>query len=1042
MIEEGLIEKDALVDVHQKQVSKNFNRKAAVAAYDLIMKMDDDEARMFATMVVTDVLHKTMDDNHRTLQRHINDLADARVKFMKRAIAKAYQEQGPTEDLMAAATALEEIEKAWGSEEISEHPRGVGGRFVVNNRKDLNIGQASYDLMSALGANHDTANAGANALHHGGNNLGQFSTQWTSTQDRHNSNAQLYNRVKSGSTFLGQVVPGSPKVQVAAKFGEFVGEHGPNAEKVFGPPTRKSMYRFRGTERKPDEALINLAAAKTARSVRTGSMTEQDTLQFNRIANREAIKLMKIRVEEENKGRPYNRKITSEGTSPSRQERAAGKKKAEEHFAKQRQTVLTTARENTQQVAISYLGNRLPQGQLTDLQLKSGHTPPSEGVIISPTGEIVSQAVGYGDDHYLPFTMATMNQLKGGEYVRTRAQGGPTSEDIYAGLMSGARRLTVVSRSGVFTMEFEDDFRGGRRYNQKAGRMADRYEKLLDAVRSGKVSRKSMDRGQELAIRQEVRERWAPLNASEEIVNAAADKAVQEAKDETKLSPKEVEAGMEKWKDQLKDYPEMEPTSPTALKMQSDIMGQMLDEKALNHRLNGYGYASAMDALHEQFPYYLKKPEYSPRRGYEPGEDRGYVNPRHNRPVNARAGYFDASIDGGTKFSAQFADHQNKHTGEDVERSRTELATDGPRTNGATAAGQTKVLTPQQFALQQGETEQRKQFAEYVAGMRKQINDRIGLDQYSTDSKYDFLFPNKMSDEALKAFAPKPENRDNITTVMSALISREAPLADLRGKPLIDLQASSGAMGRIPFDPEEHITTAGARPFTFTGDEFLPGQSPVSYEENLKEYNNIPALTATVLGELSDDGAYKAEATQAIDYVRRVKDALEYPQGSPEREAALSGGEMGEPSLDLHPVVKLSLETNSVAPLEDYIIQVQKARAIKAASATAVDSQTEAAVDRIGIGTAAPETTKTHEDMVKASAELRDFGYALNRASISSGMDITHKREAQIGAQQLSDRIRSAAERGLSPEEIAGLESEYDAFKSKHRDLFNKVNEQ
>ena len=76
------------------------------------------------------------------------------------------------------------------------------------------------------------------------------------------------------------------------------------------------------------------------------------------------------------------------------------------------------------------------QAALYNLQLASGNTPPSEGVIINANGQIVTQAVGYGDDHYLPFNLKNLKALKGGEYIRTRSVGGLTSEDIYTGLIS------------------------------------------------------------------------------------------------------------------------------------------------------------------------------------------------------------------------------------------------------------------------------------------------------------------------------------------------------------------------------------------------------------------------------------------------------------------------------------------------------------------------------------------------------------------------------------------------------------------------------
>jgi hypothetical protein len=42
-------------------------------------------------------------------------------------------------------------------------------------------------------------------------------------------------------------------------------------------------------------------------------------------------------------------------------------------------------------------------------------------VIIDADGDVVSQAVGFSDDHYLPFDLANLTRLRGGQYVRTEA---------------------------------------------------------------------------------------------------------------------------------------------------------------------------------------------------------------------------------------------------------------------------------------------------------------------------------------------------------------------------------------------------------------------------------------------------------------------------------------------------------------------------------------------------------------------------------------------------------------------------------------------
>ena len=82
---------------------------------------------------------------------------------------------------------------------------------------------------------------------------------------------------------------------------------------------------------------------------------------------------------------------------------------------------------------------RAPQGAVQPAAGVGEH-PAVGGDHANADGQIVTQAIGYGDDHYLPFNLKNLKGLKGGEYIRTRSVGGPTSEDIYTGLLSGARR--------------------------------------------------------------------------------------------------------------------------------------------------------------------------------------------------------------------------------------------------------------------------------------------------------------------------------------------------------------------------------------------------------------------------------------------------------------------------------------------------------------------------------------------------------------------------------------------------------------------------
>jgi hypothetical protein len=99
---------------------------------------------------------------------------------------------------------------------------------------------------------------------------------------------------------------------------------------------------------------------------------------------------------------------------------------------------------------------------------------------------------------------------------------------------------------------------------------------------------------------------------------------------------------------------------------------ELLNEQAgQNYRLDGEGYAAALDALKEQFPYYIDDVEYTTRQkmvgnasgiqgsNFTNKEDYAYVKPRYNRPAAARSGYFDTTITGEGKRAADRTGYQN-----------------------------------------------------------------------------------------------------------------------------------------------------------------------------------------------------------------------------------------------------------------------------------------------------------------------------------------------------------------------------------------------
>jgi hypothetical protein len=414
-----------------------------------------------------------------------------------------------------------------------------------------------------------------------------FAQQWYSASPT-NSSQQTFNRIAAGSQLLDQVAGGSPKFKAAARFGSFVGQHGPAAETVFGPPARRMAYRYRGTERRPERSLTTAysAAIHSAKS-QSGRHTPEENLE----------------------------------RAPNWQEREAG-----------REQIIGWLQQE----------GRAPSRALSALQLASGHTPPSEGVLLNADGQIVTTAVGSGDDWYLPFNLRHLQSLKGGEYVRSRSTGGLTTEDIYTGLMTGARRVTVVSRSGVYSIEFDPELRGGRRNNDKALRMSQRYAELLDAVQSGKVERQRLSPEAMNEIRHEVDSQYGTgISAAERKV--AIDHLIQERRD----NPGAIDAKIEELEQQrakIEEDRELIPDEKTSFDAKK--LG-LLSQREYFFRLNGLGYKAAQEALKEQFPYYIASANTTWQVGRSAPigpNDPGYVEPGAIRPTAARANLFGGAL--------------------------------------------------------------------------------------------------------------------------------------------------------------------------------------------------------------------------------------------------------------------------------------------------------------------------------------------------------------------------------------------------------------
>jgi hypothetical protein len=738
---------------------------AAQWVYDTVAKMDPDEARMFALFVADDLHINEIANNQRALSAEYDrvqkSISDDLAPYFLRELNKGADPEVLVAQAAAVAVAKSNFTNDWYMYQQRDH--GKFGRMTRGQYKaqaeQIKAGQKSdYEDLKALKRGYVAR--GGRATAHMADTLHQpvrdFESRFNERPSNESQATDTMRRMGATGNLVSSlgIATGKPSVVAAGQLASIAGMYGPEAEKVIGPSMRKTAYRYRGTERTPDK---NLQAYQ-----------KHAAAQLNR-----------------NEGRPASTPL----------------KPNEKVYASHQAAVNYMLGLGTQNGEPAR--SRVPSAKMANLHRQAGRVTPSEGIMIDAEGNTIAQAVGFGEDHYLPFNLKNLGGLKGGSYVRTRESGGLTSEDIYAGLLSGARSVSVVSNSGVFTLHFDDDLRGGRRYNDKAKQMVGRYEHLLDAVKSENVKNpeRMMSPETKARIRQETEDEFAALDLhpSKQEMEGYVEQAITEAAKKPQLTP-EQKTKLDK---DVADITQHEGEA-AARRFKYEKEDELLTDNAgQNYRLDGEGYQAAMQALKEQFPYYIDDVESTTRNKvlnsasgipgsrFHAKPDQGYVKPRYNRPEGARAGYFDTTITGEGKRGADKTNYQNWRA-RGPERKTSEGDT-------ATTPATTPASSPREQARQ----------------IQDRQRDADKQDRLKTATKHDANLW-LQTHEAVKA----TNNAGVISSIRHPLMDRYRGMSEAERESFLDSDEAPKLRGEIKTLLDAHGGTLRAKNPGFSADDF------------------------------------------------------------------------------------------------------------------------------------------------------------------------------------------------------------------------------
>lgn len=599
---------------------------------------DEGTAQVLVRMALYDALCADVDELRPEIEAAVSKVLSREAARGLQALAK----RDITPETAKAAEQLWALVKIGKAADDPRTPywdaRGEGGRFVSGSGRR---GLADGLKMLTAGRGQDSLETRAEpALR---NLVGQQAT--------------TYSRARVVGNALTAV--DSPETRALGTLARVVGEIGPEAQAALEPGIRRAAYRYRGTERRPDVATQRTSAllAEFAENG-AGDMSP---------AKQEAL----IRFQQE-------LSASNAGDTMSAAGMRGGPRR---EVLSEAAAALATAQAATEsglspdQVRLDAVGTygvlklrkQVPDLKVAELSLASGKMPPSLGLLMDADGRVVSESMGFNGDHYLPFDLKNLKALKGGQYVRTRTSGGPTDEDIYTGLLTGARQIEVVSNSGVFKVEFDPDLRGGRRYSDKARQMVDRYAKLVATIEGGDFEKTPMSRERLAELKEQAIAQATGSDGRVNIEMAEAGLKTLQAEairadrfnevDEDALMDQARQIAISEYKQGLRDSPNKPRVSNrTMLQTQKDVFNELktkaYKDRQQRYQADGEGYEAALKALKQEFPYFVRRTEFTPlgeylieRKQLSPaekipgnrGKDKGYTPRRGLDPSGVPA---------------------------------------------------------------------------------------------------------------------------------------------------------------------------------------------------------------------------------------------------------------------------------------------------------------------------------------------------------------------------------------------------------------------